>query len=69
MSSPVSSGSSERVEVPKSSPAPPFTSTEQELFHTEDRRAATAIVSIMLTIFIAAVIGYCCVAYVAHAFP
>ncbi len=69
MSAPVVAEPLEKVEPPKVTAGPAFSSAEQESFHSEDRRAAATIVCIMLAIFAAAVIGYSCVAYLAHSYP
>lgn len=43
----------------------PFTDAEIQDMHRDDRNAATAIIGIMVTIFLAAVIGYTVVAWIA----
>ncbi len=42
----------------------PFTNTEVASMHDEDRKAAGNIVLLMLTIFVAGVIGYAVVGYI-----
>ncbi len=46
-----------------SSPALPFTPAEVELFHAEDRKAATAIIGLMTGIFTIGVCLYLIVCY------
>jgi hypothetical protein len=41
----------------------PFTASEVETLHTEDVHAGTAIVGLMLTIFVIGVVGYLLIAY------
>jgi len=41
---------------------PAFTDAEREMLRTEDTHAATAIVGILLTIFVLGLIGYICIA-------
>jgi hypothetical protein len=43
----------------------PFPAAECDVFHAQDRHAATAVVGIMITIFVLAVVGYTFVAFLA----
>jgi hypothetical protein len=56
----------EKVEPPPAPPEPPFSATERAAFQDEDRRLAASVVCIMLTIFVAAVIGYAYICMVAY---
>ncbi len=53
--------------APAAAPASrcPFPAAECDVFHAQDRHAATAVVGIMVAIFILAVLGYTFVAFLA----
>jgi hypothetical protein len=69
MSSPAMTEAPEKVAAPKPAHEPPFNAKELEAFQSEDCRAAASIACIMVAIFIAAVIGYTYVCFLAYSTP